>query len=56
MYCFHMLGVVVILFTAGALLDVVVTTIWKSISQLASIRNITVLVNKYMNLRNDRDV
>lgn len=56
MYCFHMLGVVVILFTAGVLLDVVVTTIWKSISQLASVRNITVLVNKYMNLRSDRDV
>ena len=56
MYCFHMLGVVVILFTAGVFLDDVVTTIWKSISRLAFIRNITVLANKYMNLRSDRDV
>ena len=56
MYCFHMLGVVVILFTAGVFLDVVVTTIWKSISRLAFIRSITVLANKYMNLRSDRDV
>ena len=56
MYCFHMLGVVVILFTAGVFFDDVVTTIWKSISRLAFIRNITVLVNKYMNLRSDRDV
>ena len=56
MYCFHMLGVVVILFTAGVFLDDVVTTIWKSISRLAFIRNIIGLANKYMNLRSDRDV
>lgn len=56
MYCLHMLGVVVILFIAGVFLDVIVTTIWKSISRLTFVQNITVFVNKYMNLRSYRDV
>lgn len=56
MYCFHMLGVVAILFIAGVFLDVVITTIWKSISSLTFVQVISVFANRYINLRSDKDV